>query len=507
MGSGGGRMNDRRLVAAVTLLAAGISTVATSFAIYSTAQRFLVSSFNHHILEYLPGWFVSAITQRFGELALELSMIFSGGLLSVVLGAIALGGYRLGARALPASRELAGFVLSTALVFVASFVVVGVAHAVAIPALVGGAIVTGFDLLPRSSSGDVSPERRSVLKAASAVVGYNVVAHGLGLVRRSQTQRAERELEERATRREAETLVEDANDAALEAEGIQPLVSEIGEFYTVDINPTPPNIDVENWSLSVTGLVENELELDYDDVRDYETINQYKAIRCLSDDIGGEQLDTAVWTGCRMEELLEDAGIQDEGEYAMVTGADDYFYSIPLSDLEDCLLAYGMNGLELPEAHGYPVRLLVPDRWGKLHVKWLTDLEIIDASDGGYWEERGWQGMGPVNAVTKVDRINRPDDRIQICGHAYAGARGVDTVEVSIDGGESWEEATLSEPLPDPDTVRQWIYEIDPGEDDRDSYEFYARTIDGEGVRQTEEETGPFPDGATGWVHRSISAN
>ncbi|EMA30051.1 molybdopterin-dependent oxidoreductase [Halobiforma nitratireducens] len=500
-------MTDRRLVAVVTLLAAGISAVATSFGIYATSERFLVSAFNRLVLEVLPGWFVSAIIQRFGDLALELSLLFSGGLLSVIVGAVALAGYRLGTRAGPSSREPVGVAVSAVLVFLVAYPVVGVARAVVLPAIVGAAVVAGFDLLSASGrdTTDVSPDRRSVVQAVAVVAGYNVVAHGLGLVRREQTQRTERELQERATRLEAEHLVSEAHDAGLDADGIKPMISAIGEFYQVDINPSPPSIDADAWTLSVSGLVEEELELDYDDVRGYETVNRYKAIRCLSDDIDGEELDTAVWTGVRMTDILEDAGIEDEGAYAMLEGADDYFYSVPLADLEESVLAFGMNGMELPAGHGYPVRLLVPDRWGKLHVKWLTDIEIIDDEEGGYWEERGWHGMGAVNAVTKVDRINRLEDgRIQLVGHAYAGARGVESVEVSIDGGDSWEDATMSDPLPEPDTTRQWLYEIEPEDGDPDSYDVYARTVDGEGTVQPEERSDPFPDGATGWAQRTL---
>ena len=201
-----------------------------------------------------------------------------------------------------------------------------------------------------------------------------------------------------------------------------------------------------------------------------------------------------------MADVLDAADLQ--GTHVMLYGADDYFYSMSVEDLRSCLLAYGMNGLELPQAHGYPVRLLVPDRWGKLHVKWLTEIEVIDDYSGGYWEEQGWHGMGAVNAVTKIDRINRPEGRIQICGHAYAGARGVDRVEVSIDGGETWTAAALSGQLDNPDTIRQWVYEIDDPQ--QDEYEVYARTIDGTDTVQTEVRTDPFPDGATGWVNRTI---
>lgn len=495
-------MIDRRLTVVLAIIASGVSAVATSFAIYATSEAFLVSSFNHLLLEVLPGAFVSSIIQQFGNLALELSLVFSGGALSVVLGLVAFFGFRLGIRLAPVYEPVAGFALAALLVLLPASLVVGSVAAVVPSALVGAGVLTLFATLPRSSTPtEFDADRRTVVTSAAAVVAFNVVAHALGLTRRDQ--RAERELQERATRLEAEHLVDTVEDHGLEGEGIKPLVAEVGDFFQVDINPSPPAIDADTWSLSVTGLVADEREFAYEDVLEMEPVHEYKAIRCLSDDIDGDELDMALWTGVRMGDLL--AEVEPDGEYAMLTGADDYFYSIPLSDLEDSLLAFGMNGLELPAGHGYPMRVLVPDRWGKLHVKWLEEIEIIDAEEGGYWEERGWHGMGPVNAVTKIDRINRPGDRIQIVGHAYAGARGVDTVEVSIDGGDTWEDAELSEPLPDPDTIRQWRYEIDP-DDEAEGFEIAARTVDGDGTVEPEERTDPFPDGATGWATRSINA-
>ena len=493
-------MNDRHYLNAAALLASGVSTVATSFAIYATSGPFLVSSFNRMVLEHLPGWFVSGVIQRFGSIALEMSMLFSGVLLSVMLGAVAFGGYAVVARGMSSRGRVAGGAFATVLVFGVSLAIVGAPAAVAVPAVVGGLVVAYIGGLSPDEDG-IDLRRRSVVRSVGAVAAFNAVAHALGLLRRSQTRRTEQELQQRAARLQAGHLVSEAGNAELDADGIKPLIAEIGEFYRVDINPSPPSVDASAWSLSVTGLVDEELDLEYLDLLEFDVTHRYKTIRCLSDDIDGDSMDMAVWTGCRVGDILAEAGPQSG--YAMLYGADDYWYSIPLEDLEDALLAYGMNGLELPQEHGYPARLLVPDRWGKLHVKWIEEIELIDDRRSGYWEEQGWHGMGPVNAVTKIDRINRPGSGIQICGHAYAGARGVEAVEVSIDGGETWDEATLSRPLPDDDTIRQWVYEFQP---EGDSHEVYARTVDGEGMLQTEERTGPFPDGATGWVSRTLRA-
>jgi DMSO/TMAO reductase YedYZ molybdopterin-dependent catalytic subunit len=495
-------MNRSRLTDLFVLLATGVSAVASSFAVYATSREFLVSSFNLIVLDYLPSWIVSGMIQNFGSDALWMSMVFSGGLLSVVLGAFAVGGYRLGKATDPEKGPIVGAGLATLLVFTPSFVIVQTPVAALLPAVVGGTLVTVLEqeILLQD---EPDSQRRAVFKSLGAVLGFNVVTHAIGLVRREQTQRTEQQLQNQAVRVEAQQMVSEAREKEFDADGTKPLISETGEFYVVDINPQPPAIDADSWSLSITGLVDEELELGYDDLRSYEITNEYKAIRCLSDDLNGSKLDNAVWTGVRVGEILDDAGVNES--HAMLYGADDYYYSMPVTLLEECLLAFGMNGLELPQRHGFPARMLVPNHWGKLHVKWISEIEIISSEQGGFWQDQGWHGMGEVNAVTKLDKINRLDDRIQLVGHAYAGDRGVETVEVSLDGGESWEPATLSERLPDPDTLRQWRYEIGADtEPAGEEYDIVVRMVAGNGDIQPEERTQPFPDGATGWIRRSV---
>jgi hypothetical protein len=93
------------------------------------------------------------------------------------------------------------------------------------------------------------------------------------------------------------------------------------------------------------------------------------------------------------------------------------------------------------------------------------------------------------------------DDRIQVGGHAYAGTRGITAVEVSIDGGDSWREATLSEPLGGQDVWRQWKLEYDPP---GSTHEVVARAVEADGTVQTSEETDSSPDGPSGWVSRTV---
>jgi hypothetical protein len=120
-----------------------------------------------------------------------------------------------------------------------------------------------------------------------------------------------------------------------------------------------------------------------------------------------------------------------------------------------------------------------------------------------------------VNTVAKLHAVNRLGDgasggtEMQAGGHAYAGTRGIRSVEVSTDGGESWDEATLSEPLPADsveqtqsaeDAWRQWEYTYEA----ESPHEVVVRATDGEGDLQPDEESDSFPSGPTGWVSKRV---
>jgi hypothetical protein len=146
--------------------------------------------------------------------------------------------------------------------------------------------------------------------------------------------------------------------------------------------------------------------------------------------------------------------------------------------------------------------VLIPGHWGEINVKWVTEIEVLEEEATGYWEERGWHGTGPVKTVAKLHLIEELDGgRVRVGGHAYAGTRGIGGVEVSTDDGETWVEATLSEPLPDDDVWRQWVHEYDAPEDPHD---VTVRAIEADGTVQPSERTDAFPTGPSGWVTRTV---
>ena len=305
-----------------------------------------------------------------------------------------------------------------------------------------------------------------------------------------------------AARQAVERRIEAARATDLGVAGLESPVTDVGDFFEVDINVIDPDVNAADWTLRVTGAVDRELALGYGELTAMPPEHRFNTLRCVGEPLNGRLMDTALWTGVPVAALLDRAGPSSDCGCVMLRAVDGYYEEFPLPALERGLLAYGMNGRLLPRDHGFPLRALVPGHWGEVNVKWLTEIEVLEREATGYWEVRGWHGTGPVTTVAKLHAENRLDDgRRQVGGHAYAGLRGIDRVEVSVDGGETWEAARLSDPLPDPDTWRQWAYAWTPTEA---THEVVVRAVDGTGATQPREAQPPFPRGASGWVSRTV---
>ena len=357
-----------------------------------------------------------------------------------------------------------------------------------------GVAVAAYETQP-----GVSASRRGVLSASAVGLGVALTGYVVGSSSTAGSIGTSALDVDQSVASEASDLLAEADAKSLGFDGIEPLVSE--DFYNVDVASVDPNPDPEAWELSVTGAVEEEQTYTYDDITAMEAENRFVSLRCVGESLNGKKLDTALWQGVPIMDLVEPAGV-DDGCCVMLRAADDFYEEFPLSALQDGMLAFGMNGDVLPRSHGYPARALIPGHWGEINVKWLTEIEILETEAEGYWEERGWHGTGPVNTVAKLHLTEDTEDGLKrVAGHAYAGTRGIQRVEVSIDGGESWTDADLSEPLPGDDVWRQWVHEYEPPSS---SHEVVVRATDGNGDRQPEEESSPFPSGPTGWVSKTV---
>ncbi|HSO30665.1 MAG TPA: molybdopterin-dependent oxidoreductase, partial [Candidatus Sulfomarinibacteraceae bacterium] len=292
--------------------------------------------------------------------------------------------------------------------------------------------------------------------------------------------------------------------ADFELPGLTPIVVPTEAFYRIDTALIVPNVDRETWRLRVHGLVDREVTLSYADLLALPIIEQHVTIACVSNRVGGDLIGNAKWTGVRLRDVLDLAGVRPTASQLVGRATGGWTAGMPVAWIMDParepMIALGMNGEPLPRAHGFPARLIVPGLYGYVSAtKWLTELELttMDAFDA-YWIPLGWAKEAPILTQSRIDRPGR-DAQLEagpttIAGVAWAMDRGISQVEVQVDDG-AWQTATLSVPISDATWV-QWRLEWNatPGE-----HRVRVRATDGTGTTQTERASRPDPDGARGW--------
>ena len=301
--------------------------------------------------------------------------------------------------------------------------------------------------------------------------------------------------------------------AALDVEGISPIVVPNDEFYRIDTALISPRVDAATWQLKVKGLVDREVSLSYDDLQSMPLIEQYVTIACVSNEVGGRLVGNALWTGVDLREVLDMAGVQPGADQIVGRSVDGFTAGFPTSWAMDPdrqpMIAIGMNGQPLPVDHGYPARLIIPGLYGYVSAtKWLSEIELTtwDAFDG-YWIPRGWAKEAPILTQSRIDTPRdgstvAAGSTVPIAGVAWAPDRGVQRVEVSIDDG-AWQEAEMSLPLSDATWLQWKLAWQTPSDGGR--HRLRVRATDGTGEVQTAEVTRPDPDGARGYHTIDVS--
>ena len=289
--------------------------------------------------------------------------------------------------------------------------------------------------------------------------------------------------------------------ANAQATNAAPFFTPNAEFYRIDTALTVPQVPIDAWTLRITGMVENELELTYDDLVDRSLIESDITLTCVSNTVGGELMGTARWLGARLDALLAEAGVDPAADQIVGRSVDGYTCGFPVAALDgrDALVAIGMNGEPLPLAHGFPARLIVPGLYGYVSAtKWLTEIEVTTFEKfDHYWVPRGYSAEAPIKLQSRID-APRGLDRIPpgpfvIGGVAWAQTIGIDAVEIQIDDG-AWMAVELAGEVNDT-TWRQWSlpWEATPGR-----HSLTVRATDRRGAIQTAERSEPLPNGATG---------
>jgi DMSO/TMAO reductase YedYZ molybdopterin-dependent catalytic subunit len=299
------------------------------------------------------------------------------------------------------------------------------------------------------------------------------------------------------------------NVPPFDLKGISPEITDVKDFYTVSKNFLDPSVAVGSWRLTIDGLVDNPMTFTYDQLTALPPSDGYYTLMCISNEIGGDLWGNAAWRGVSLKWLLEQAGVHTDAYKAVFTAADDYKDSVMLANAlhPDALLAWEMNGQPLKKEHGYPARLLIPGIYGMKNVKWLTGISIVPNDFKGFWQQQGWDDAAPYQTESRID-VPRSRDTIttgplSVGGVAFAGNRGIQSVEVSVDGEKTWLPAQVKPGL-SRNTWQLWRADITV---DSSVHDIRVRATDGTGKPQTRQPADPFPSGATGYDTARIAVS
>jgi DMSO/TMAO reductase YedYZ molybdopterin-dependent catalytic subunit len=262
------------------------------------------------------------------------------------------------------------------------------------------------------------------------------------------------------------------------------------EFYVTSIGR--PEVDRATWTLVIADNDVVLATIDADTLDGLTPRDTERTLECIGSSESNQAIGNAIWSGLPLPELLATLGVtlRADALEIVMTGADGYRTPLPRTDVDRPMwLVWRMNGEDLPVAHGFPARLLSPGRYGTKNVKWLTRLDLVDEPFVGFWEARGWSNDATYKANTF---IIAPDSQTEVeggalfLGNAFAGEDPVTRVQISTDGGATWEDAELTYEG-GPGVWVQWRYDwvAEPGD-----YEVIARCTTASGATSNDNGGG-----------------
>jgi DMSO/TMAO reductase YedYZ molybdopterin-dependent catalytic subunit len=359
------------------------------------------------------------------------------------------------------------------------------------------------------SATPVAGGRRQFLQRAGILAGIGVLFAASGRALATQLSRLVAGREEVVLPVAGEVVAPPGPGADFRLPGLTPIVVPNSDFYRIDTALVIPQVDLEEWSLSFTGMVDRPFTLSYPELLDLPMVERYVTLSCVSNPVGGDLVGNARWLGVPLADLLDRTRVQPQAEQLVGVSVDDFTVGFPVAaafDGREALVAVGMNGEPLPFEHGFPARLVVSGLYGYVSAtKWLREVHLTswDGFDA-YWIPRGWSKEGPIKTQSRIDTPRRAitPGTHPVAGVAWAPNTGIVRVEVQVDGGE-WREAQISQPL-SVDTWVQWRldYPFEPG-----AHTIRVRATDATGMVQPETPTPVAPNGATGWHRVTINVS
>ncbi len=289
---------------------------------------------------------------------------------------------------------------------------------------------------------------------------------------------------------------------------LPPEITPTEDFYHVSKNFSDPKVSENGWKVEIGGLVDKPYSLTLAEIRTLPAVTETRTLCCISNEIGGDLISNATWKGARLKDILERAGVQSSAIKLVLGASDGYTDSIAIDKAlnGDVIAIYEMNGVQLPDDHGFPLRLLVPDIYGMKNVKWLTRISAVADDYLGFWQQQGWNDKAQIKTMSRIDfptaHALLPTGEARMGGVAFAGARGIAKIELSIDGGKTWQDGTVRKPL----GPYSWVlWTATPQLTDGD-HQVLVRATDGTGTTQPQIARPPLPDGASGWHTISVRA-
>jgi DMSO/TMAO reductase YedYZ molybdopterin-dependent catalytic subunit len=284
-------------------------------------------------------------------------------------------------------------------------------------------------------------------------------------------------------------------------ETLDDFITPTKSFYVRTHFPIPA-IDRDAWWLHVEGEVEKPFAINYEELLKLKARTMPVTLECagnnrnfLEPKVKGVQwglgaVGTAEWTGVPLSILLERAGVKTSACEVILEGADQgmledakspsgilkFARSIPLAKARsDVLLAYKMNGIDLPPEHGFPLRAIIPGWYAMASIKWLRRIIVTDRPFSGYyqtldyafWKRRGdIAELAPLTEMQIKAEIAKPvrgeivpaDSKVRVHGAAWTCNGEISKVELSTDGGSTWKEAKLLGESK-PNAWRLWEYD------------------------------------------------
>lgn len=291
---------------------------------------------------------------------------------------------------------------------------------------------------------------------------------------------------------------------------VQP-VTDNAAFYSVTKNLADPQIsNADGWQLAIGGDVAQPMTLSFADLMSLPTTNLTATLVCIGNTLGGGLASTAVWHGIPLQSLIAMAKPMPGVTEVLFTASDGYTNTIQLDTVavEGVMVAYGMNGAPLPAKHGYPARIITPGRYGEKHVKWVTHITLQKGHTAGFYESQGWDRAAVARTLSRIDVPMQGDtvssgQTIMMQGIAYGGLRGVSTVEVTTDGGKTWQPATITT-TPSAQSWSLWQFPWTPPKNG--DYTLGVRCYEDAGTLQPTKEKPNFPSGAAGIHFVAVTA-